>query len=38
MIGGPVLSVFDFYTVGGLLSFGLYFGFCTVATSRLTPT
>ena len=38
MIGGPVLSVFDFYTVGGLLSFGLYFGFCSAAASRLTPT
>ena len=37
VIGGTVLSVFDFYTVEGLLSFGLYFGFCAAAASRLTP-
>ena len=38
VVGGTVLSVFDFHTVGGLLSFGLYFGFCSAAASRLTPT
>lgn len=37
IVGGVYLPVFDFYTVGDLLAFGLYFGFWSGTASKPTP-